>query len=374
MAAPSPASRWRDAWIGSVLVTTGLLACLLIAEVGVRALGTDDKRWQFRNFLDDPGITGGRWRILQPDPMLGYVPRPGYSGTDRSGRALLSFDERGLRLHGPVTRAPVGTAPPVLVVGDSYAMGEEVGDDETFPAYLQEILGRHVLNGGVQGYGIDQIVLRAERLVPALRPDTLVVSFIADDVRRATLRILWGIDKPYFDIVGGRLSLRNVPVPPPTASSRPLGPVRSILGYSFLADVAARRLNLESWWLEGRPMHAVVAHDRGARVSCLLMDRLRLLSEAYALRVLVVGEYTPDAWQSPSGQQFEARVIDNLLACAEKSGLDTLDTLHPVEAAVTTRGPAAYYVNWQKNAKGNHLVASLIANALQGGPAVGATR
>ena len=42
--------------------------------------------------------------------------------------------------------------------------GDEVADEEAWPAYLQGMIGRHVLNGGVGGYSLDQTVLRAERL------------------------------------------------------------------------------------------------------------------------------------------------------------------------------------------------------------------
>ena len=120
-------------------------------------------------------------------------------------------------MHSKAGAAAQG--PPALVVGNSYAMGEEVSDDQTFPAHLEKMLAKRVLNGGVLGYGLDQMILRAEALVPRFKPDSLVLSFIADDIRRARMRVMWGIPKPYFDIDKGRLALRNVPVPPPSDSS-----------------------------------------------------------------------------------------------------------------------------------------------------------
>lgn len=47
--------------------------------------------------------------------------------------------------------------------------GTAVGNDETWPADLERLTGRRVLYAGVRGYGLDQIVVRAERMVPELR-------------------------------------------------------------------------------------------------------------------------------------------------------------------------------------------------------------
>lgn len=52
-----------------------------------------------------------------------------------------------------------------MAVGDSFTYGEYVGDLDAWPAQLQRLTGRSGLNGGVSGYGLDQIVVRAERLM-----------------------------------------------------------------------------------------------------------------------------------------------------------------------------------------------------------------
>ncbi len=98
------------------------------------------------------------------DPELGYIPRPGASnfGPDR-----VNVDDEGLRKNGNLVTPP---GPPILAVGDSFTWGSQVGDDQTWPAYLQAMFARRVLNAGVNGYGVDQIVMRAERLVPSHRP------------------------------------------------------------------------------------------------------------------------------------------------------------------------------------------------------------
>lgn len=356
-------SRLREALIGISLVLTSAVLGFVMLELALRTFGTDERRWQWGNFLQDTTVTTGRWRILRPDPELGHIPQPGYSGTDHAGRALLSFDENGLRTHGPDAPRFATDVPPLLVVGDSYAMGEEVADNETFPAHLEELLNRPVLNGGVLGYGIDQMVLRTEKLVPEFRPGVLVVSFIADDVRRTEMRVLWGIEKPYFEVSGEALVLRNVPVPPPIAAMQPLDPVRQVLGHSFLVDVTMRRLGLE-WWLRGRPMHYMRAHDDGPKVSCLLMNRLGQLKDRYGMSMLVVGKYTPNAWKSASTLLFEAGIVAKVLDCAKGSGLQTLDTREEMAEAVRSGGIEGYYINRHNNDAGNRLLAELAAERL----------
>jgi hypothetical protein len=361
-------SRLREACIGLGLTLASLAVTFIGGEVAFRLIAASGRLWEFRNYVSDPGQWEGRWRMMQPDERLGYVPRPGYSGTDHGGRTPLTFDDSGLRAHHRGRPPPSRTAPPVLVVGDSYAMGAQVVDDESWPAHLQAALDRRVLNGGVPGYGFDQIVLRAERLVPVVRPDLLLVGFIADDMRRAQMRVLWGLDKPYFDVVDDALVLRNVPTRPPAADNAPLDPLRRVLGYSFMMDVVMRRLGLMMYWRRGQPSHMEPAHDQGSRVACLLMDRLRRLGDTHAARIVVVAQYSTQAWLQPSALREETQMVADLLACARAKGLDALDTRAAVEAAVRAEGVWHYHVDNHMNNAGNRLTATLLARHLKNGP------
>ena len=68
-----------------------------------------------------------------------------------------------------------------------------------------------MLNGGVSGYGFDQTVLRAEQLAPSYKPSAIVVSFIADDIRRTEMRRLWSADKPWFELDKDQLACAACP-------------------------------------------------------------------------------------------------------------------------------------------------------------------
>jgi hypothetical protein len=351
-----------DRWQTFVLLLASIVVALLLGEAFARAFGRDSGRWRLENFVIDPSLGDSRRRTTQPHPLLGYVPRPGYRWVAADGRSM-TFDDDGFRQHRALDPAPAN-GEPVLVAGGSYAIGEEVSDDETIPAHLEQNLGRPVINAGVSGYGLDQIVLRSEALAPRLNPAVLVVPFIADDVWRAAQRVLWGVPKPYFEIEDGALALRDVPVPPPVDHA--LDPFRRIAGYSFLVHTIVRRLGLAAYWYRGRAQQAEPSGADGAQVACLLMHRLAQLAETAdaRLRVLVVAEYTPQAWPGQPHHRPEAEVTAALLACARDAGLETLDVLPALSAAVARVGVGRLYRGGHMSDVGNRLVAEQIAGQL----------
>lgn len=89
----------------------------------------------------------------------------GNNSHNRRGRDRLTGDEE----VRDVTK-------PILAVGDSYTFGDEVSDWETWPAQLQKLSGRRVINGGVFGYGIDQAFLRARRLLSRYQFSTVDIQ------------------------------------------------------------------------------------------------------------------------------------------------------------------------------------------------------
>ena len=115
--------------------------------------------------------------------------------------------EYALRKPPGVTRA--------LVFGDSFTFGDEVSDDETYAAQLEQLLPRtEVLNLGVHGYAHDQMLLYLQEVGADYRPDLVFLGFVADDMDR-NLRGFRDFAKPRFDLAGAQLILRNTPVPRP---------------------------------------------------------------------------------------------------------------------------------------------------------------
>ena len=134
----------------------------------------------------------------------------------------------------------------VLAVGGSFVFGDEVEDNETWPAILESLIGHKVLNGGVSSYGLGQTVLRAEKLIDIYNPDVLIISFISDSINRLSLSVRHGVPKPYFLIENDKLVLKNTPVP--FIKHRKLDLFRKMFGYSHLVHKLMSAYFPNYWW------------------------------------------------------------------------------------------------------------------------------
>jgi hypothetical protein len=338
------------------LVIGSVLFSLVLLELGCRLARGPEWLVQWPNIILQDRLRTQRDVVGRSihDPRLGFVGRPNYASSD--GR--LHYDERGLL----VTPAPEGIAlarPPILVVGDSYAHGDEVLDDETWAAKLQSLTGRVVVNAAMSGYGIDQMVLRAEILVPEIKPAAIVLSFIADDVRRTEMKRLWGAEKPYFEWVDGALVLRNTPVPLPPAPADTLSLWQRLFGRSLLVDTILRH---QGWQYEWAIDHVrVLSEAEGERQLCPLMRRLASLG----VPTLVVAEYDSYLWMDVDYAPLVHRVTGLVLKCAEAAGLATLDMFPTMDAAVRSQGLRTVYADAHPSPVGTTIAARRIADALK---------
>ncbi len=349
--------KMRGEWLRrTALIVASILVGLMALEIGLRA-STWGYLFTWPNFVLDARTVLARQDSGRSvhDDRLGYVPRAGYAAPG------LTVDSDGLRPTGEQTAGP-----PILAVGDSFTFGDEVNDGQTWPAQLQLLTGRRVLNGGVSGYGFDQIVLRAEQLAARYKPSAIVVSFIADDIRRTEMRRLWSADKPWFDLDKDQLTLRGVPVPPRADPRTTLSFWQKTLGYSYLFDFILRRLDqLHDWFGDHIRVHP---EGTGERLACRLTDRLADLQRTSGARIVVVAQYDPVAWDDPMVWDDPAfateqrRMAKALLDCAAKNGLLTIDSF---PALANTPNPPQLYTLWHMNEPGNRLIAALVAEKLK---------
>jgi len=338
------------------LVIGSVLFSLVLLELGCRIARGPEWLVQWPNIILQDRLRTQRDVVGRTihDPRLGFVGRPDYASSD--GR--LHYDARGFR----VTPAPDGIAlarPPILVLGDSYAHGDEVTDQETWAAKLQSLTGRAVVNAALSGYGLDQMVLRAEIVAPEIKPSAIVLSFIADDVRRTEMKRLWGAEKPYFEWVDGALALRNTPVPLPPSPADSLSVLQRLFGRSVLVDTVLRH---QGWQYEWAIDHVRVLSDaEGERQLCPLMRRLATLG----VPTLVVAEYDPYLWQDADYAPLVHRVTGLVLKCAEAAGLATLDLFPTIDAAVRSQGLRSVYADAHPSPVGTAIAARRIADALK---------
>lgn len=129
---------------------------------------------------DDPASFARAIGVFRPG-TVGRVAWP----------AELAYEVRinALGLRGPeVAREgpPPGTKR-VLALGDSGTFGFYVGEEETFPARLEQLLRAggvpvEVINGGCGGWSIDSATLFLEERAIALAPDLVVLVYCSNDI------------------------------------------------------------------------------------------------------------------------------------------------------------------------------------------------
>jgi hypothetical protein len=254
-AAPKGEREFRSkttGWVARItLVAASVLASLALLEVGYRLV-----LWGPGGLANWPNLAHQRMGIGAGDGgcQYAYDGAIGWTSPANCVSNVYNSDADGFRRT--TARASLAE-PPILVTGSSFAKGDEVNDDEAWPAYLQDLIGRKVVNAGVSGYAFDQMVLSTEQLVPKVKPLFIIASFTPGDIRRAEMKVAWNREKPYFTVEGGQLELHNVPVP-----GKPGEPVRfpaaaEWFGRFALAELVAGRLGVQRGWyfreVRGRP-------------------------------------------------------------------------------------------------------------------------
>jgi hypothetical protein len=283
------------------------------------------------------------------DPTLGWALRPNFSS------GAFTVDADGFR------RTPFRSrdaAPPVLALGGSHVQGDEVADDETWAAYLQDASGRRVINGGVGSYGLDQTLLQAEKIVRFLKPGAIVVGFSGDNVMNLDLSRQWYVDKPYFELRDGALVLRNSPTPPPVTSFEMLPWPQRLFGWSMLAKtVAGERFRKQWYGLEEN----VQPPGTDRQLVCPILRRLAKLG----VPTLAIALVDRNSWEHPEHRGADQRQVALLaLHCAHEAGMTTLDFYEPTRKAIEARGIDAIYRQFHYSPEGNRLIARAIADVL----------
>ena len=196
--------RWTKIVVVNLLV---FLFLLIVVEILLRSVWT--VRSCIKSECDFSQIAGLKVQKIERgtdigwtrfDELLGYVPREGFSATINAlpwHGGKLTIRKDGSRSNGS---EPPALPAEVLVVGDSFTFGDQVSDNETWPACLERKLGRGVDNGGVTGYGTAQALRRASLKLAEKSYTTLVLSTLVNphdgDFERDRLSYRQGWPKP----------------------------------------------------------------------------------------------------------------------------------------------------------------------------------
>ena len=158
------------------------------------------------------------------DDLLGWTVGRGR----RSADGLYLSSVEGIRSpRSDTVYADRRAAYRIATIGDSFTFALEVPFEDSWGAALEQALGPEVTvrNFGVDGYGVDQALLRYERDARPWRPTVALFGFIEHDLYRSMVVYPfisfpeWGFPftKPRYAVHADGLRLLNTPLLSPAA-------------------------------------------------------------------------------------------------------------------------------------------------------------
>lgn len=231
------------------------------------------------------------WKgLINFDKRLGWVSRPNTHANYPEWIGSISIDSEGMRSNGDACKSCA--EPPLIAVGDSFTFGQGLSDKNTWPAILQKLTMRRVLNAGVGGYGLDQMFMRAQDLERTMANSTLIIGMIPNDIWRVGKTKIWGASKPTFRIENGNLVGIN---PSPSHAIR-IDFIYHLLDYSFLYHRLCNSERISErirGYLRPPIINWTMDSDNYAEISCAIMKqfaKLKFLHGIFLMEMYAQGE------------------------------------------------------------------------------------
>jgi lysophospholipase L1-like esterase len=168
----APWSRLRRLAFNCVVLLASVLACLVLAELGMRLFAPQNLA-----FFDDTTFRRSAWS-LRPNSY-----HPSYVGVP------VRINNLGFRGTDTTTAKPQGVFR-IIGVGDSITFGYGVRFEETFLQVLERNLNAsatpgtryEVINAGVAATGLEYYTHFIENVAPTLQPDLILVCMALNDI------------------------------------------------------------------------------------------------------------------------------------------------------------------------------------------------
>jgi hypothetical protein len=172
------------------------------------------------------GVLAMARQLYEYHARLGYRFIPGLKARvqHEAGGFLVRVNNCGFRCdHDFVIQKNPGVRR-ALLFGDTFTAGDGVSNPQRYGDLLeQEIPQLEVYNFGLPGSGTDQHYLAWQEYGANLECDVVILAVLVENIRRVTAKYRQFVDdegqprvfsKPYFELAGDDLVLRNVPPEP----------------------------------------------------------------------------------------------------------------------------------------------------------------
>ena len=304
-----------------------------------------------------------RVAFCEYDPELGWRNRPHASG--RFAHTSVVHDAEGRR-DVEVPSAPLENRRRVIVLGDSFTWGYLVNAEDSYTDLInQRLQDVDVVNLGCSGYGTDQEYLLLKREFARRKPDLAVIAVhVASDIYNNRYSFQYGYHKPYFELEGDDLVLKNVPVPKDSLGTRIN---KYLTGRSALWNVIAdRMISGETFrarfvgWLdemtEDTETRPTVSRTPASALICRLSQEIALYVGGQNSKVLFM--LIPDV---PANERTikVSTDYDKLRQCLQESNIPMLDLEPVVERFFNERPMGLMTFKWDRHwSRDGHKVAS----------------
>ena len=152
-------------------------------------------------------------RVHKYDDSLGFSPIPNARGMHVfpiGPDVPMRYNKNGFRV--PLYEdLDMGKRPLFLFLGCSYTYGDGCLAEDTFPYLIGKYFNGTSINAGVCGYGLTQLYVLAQKLIPQYRPNVVIVQYSDWLINRATRPFsptyFTRIPHPYFTEQQGKFKI-----------------------------------------------------------------------------------------------------------------------------------------------------------------------
>ena len=340
-------------WMKNVIFSLIVSIVFMIFLEGVASVA-----FHLRREIDHSNEKKNLKFIAEYDPVLGWRFKSGhwdnYYGLGKS----LTINQMGMRSSYEFQTSPPKGMQRILCLGDSFTMGEELGDTQTWCDQLRKMNPNiETMNMGVGGYGLDQIYLWF--LDTGLHFDTsyVIVGLFHGSFDRMLTGRYHGYGKPFLTVVDNKIHPAQVPVP-----------------RTHLAIRLAWK-----WYIYLEPLNSFQALKRISAFICQRFSRIHTSQQVLEIsekiftdlkkisadkRAELVIVYFPTLaevlkYQDHSKLQAE---LKDILARGGIRFLDLSESFYKIPTGEIT----SYYLNYHYSQKGSAFVAGKIYENMNG--------
>lgn len=162
-------------------------------------------------------------QLFEYHPRIGYrfIPSLKARVLHEAGGYFVRVNQTGFRSDHEFVPEKKNGKRRILLFGDSYTAGEGVDNKQRYSDILETLFpDLEVYNFGLPGTGTDQQFLAYQEYAKNIDHDLLLIAVLVENIRRNTARYRiyrdeQGLEvcyaKPYFERLGEKLVLKNIP-------------------------------------------------------------------------------------------------------------------------------------------------------------------